>query len=237
MTGMAIERPVFVSTLPAERGQTQLAWAVVLVSALVFLALAPFATVQLGPTWVFIPIYQSALIVNDLITAVLLFGQHAILRSRAVLVLAGGYLFTACMAALHALTFPGLFAPGGLLGAGPQSTAWMYIFWHTGFPLVVIAYDEKTVNFRQICAIDRRPIPILPMSGRLNFGESSPASRLLLPPIWPMIPRNSSGFIPRPSSVHVNVLNLGQPVEMRTLGASASNALLMSSLSAPAGER
>src|SRR5207247_2663361 len=40
----------------------------------------------------------------------------------------------------HMLTFPGLFAPTGLLGAGPQSTAWMYMFWHAGFPACVIAY-------------------------------------------------------------------------------------------------
>lgn len=36
--------------------------------------------------------------------------------------------------------FPGLFSPTGLLGAGPQSTAWLYTFWHAGFPLFVIAY-------------------------------------------------------------------------------------------------
>jgi signal transduction histidine kinase/CheY-like chemotaxis protein len=137
---LAGDKPVFLSTLPADRGQTQLAWAVVLLSALVFLALAPFATVQLAQAWVFIPVYQSALVVNDAITAVLLLGQFAILRSRALLVLAGGYLFTACMAALHALTFPGLFAPAGLFGAGPQSTAWIYMLWHAGLPLAVIAY-------------------------------------------------------------------------------------------------
>jgi signal transduction histidine kinase len=28
----------------------------------------------------------------------------------------------------------------GLLGAGPQSTAWLYMFWHGTFPLAVIAY-------------------------------------------------------------------------------------------------
>jgi hypothetical protein len=27
-----------------------------------------------------------------------------------------------------------------LLGAGPQTTAWLYVFWHGGFPLFVIAY-------------------------------------------------------------------------------------------------
>jgi PAS domain-containing protein len=40
----------------------------------------------------------------------------------------------------HALSFPGLFAPSGLLGAGPQSTAWLYMFWHGGFPLFAIGY-------------------------------------------------------------------------------------------------
>jgi signal transduction histidine kinase/CheY-like chemotaxis protein len=40
----------------------------------------------------------------------------------------------------HGLSFPGLFSPSGLLGSGPQSTAWIYMFWHGGFPLFVIAY-------------------------------------------------------------------------------------------------
>jgi len=134
------ERPVFLSTLPAGRGTNRLALAVVLVSVVIFLALAPFAKVQLPPVFAFIPIYEAALVINDLITAVLLLGQFTLLRSRSLLALAGGYLFTAFMTVAHALTFPGLFSPTGLLGAGPQSTAWLYEFWHVGFPLIVIAY-------------------------------------------------------------------------------------------------
>lgn len=38
------------------------------------------------------------------------------------------------------LTFPGVFTPGGLLGAGLQTTNWLYVLWHAGFPLFVIAY-------------------------------------------------------------------------------------------------
>ena len=68
-------------------------------SAAVFIIAVPVAKVRLSPVWAFIPVYQSALVINDLITAVLLFGQFAILRSRALLVLASGYLFTALMAA------------------------------------------------------------------------------------------------------------------------------------------
>ncbi|WP_235965193.1 response regulator [Caenimonas soli] len=88
----------------------------------------------------FIPVYQSALVVCDLLTAILLWGQYGILRSRALLVLAAGYLFSALMAVAHALSFPGLFAAGGLFGAGRQTTAWLYFLWHGGFPLFVIGY-------------------------------------------------------------------------------------------------
>ena len=90
--------------------------------------------------WAFIPVYQSAIVVNDMVTAGLLLGQYAILRQRPLLVLAGGYLFTGFMAGTHMLTFPGLFAPTGLLGGGDQTTAWLYLFWHGGFPLAVATY-------------------------------------------------------------------------------------------------
>jgi hypothetical protein len=124
--------------LPAGPGERRLALGTVLGSAALFVVAVPLAKVPLAPVFAFIPVYQSALVVNDLITAVLLFGQFGILRSRALLVLAGGYLFTALMASVHGLTFPGLFAPTGLLGAGSQTTAWLYMFWHGGFPLVVV---------------------------------------------------------------------------------------------------
>ncbi|MEP6874898.1 MAG: ATP-binding protein [Burkholderiales bacterium] len=105
-----------------------------------FALLAPFARQPLPQVWAFIPIYESALVLNDLITAVLLIGQFRIERSRAVLVLASGYFFTALATVAHGLSFPGLFAPGGLLSSGPQSTAWLYMFWHGGFPLFVAGY-------------------------------------------------------------------------------------------------
>src|SRR5215510_10242968 len=131
---------VFLSSVPVERSDRRLAFAVVVLSVLFFLGVAPFARRQLPEVWAFIPIYESALAINDLITAVILFIQFHILRSRAVLVLAAGYLFTGLMVVPHALTFPGLFSPTGLIGAGQQSTAWLYMFWHAGFPIAVIGY-------------------------------------------------------------------------------------------------
>ncbi|HET9761879.1 MAG TPA: MASE4 domain-containing protein [Casimicrobiaceae bacterium] len=140
MNGVAdTDTGILLSTLPPGPRQRRLALAVALVSLAAFAALAPFAKLQLPQIWPFIPIYQSAIVINDLITAALLFGQFGILRWRALLALAGGYLFTALMAIVHMLSFPGLFSPSGLL-AGPQTTAWLYMFWHTGFPLAVAGY-------------------------------------------------------------------------------------------------
>ena len=125
---------------PPGRRVKQTARTVAVLSLLVFACLVPFARVPLMPVPAFVPIYESALVLNDLFTAGLLLGQVVITRSRALLVLACGYLFTALLTVGHMLTFPGLFAAQGLLGAGQQSTAWIYMFWHAGFPLSVLAY-------------------------------------------------------------------------------------------------
>ena len=145
-----VEEQPFPSTASPTVNEHRLALAVVLASLVLFLLSVPFARVKLPELWAFIPIYQSALAINDLITATLLFTQFSILRSRALLVLACGYLFTCAMVVVHGLSFPGLFAPTGLLGAGPQTTAWLYAFWHLGFPITVIVYarlkDRKSGN-------------------------------------------------------------------------------------------
>ena len=134
------DRNVFLSTLPATGRDRRAALVVVSISAILFAIAVPFAGMPLAPIPAFVASYQSALAVNDLITAVLLYSQFAILRSRALLLLASGYLFTAGAAVVHALTFPGLFAPDGLFNAGSQTTVWLYMVWHGVFPLLVLGY-------------------------------------------------------------------------------------------------
>src|SRR3954452_12471381 len=137
---MGDERNIFLSTLPATSRDRRAALAVVGVSLVLFVCAVPFAGVPLAAVPAFVASYQSALAINDLITAILLFSQFAVSRSRALLLLASGYLFTAAAAITHALTFPGLFAPSGLLGGGSQTTVWLFMIWHGGFPLLVLGY-------------------------------------------------------------------------------------------------
>src|SRR3982074_2674223 len=135
------EQAFILSNLAPSRAQRRLAVAVVLALLAAFVITAgPLSSVQLGRIDAFIPAYAMAMLVIDSITAVLLFAQFSILRSRALLVIASGYLFTALVVIPWLLTFPGVFTPGGLLGAGLQSTNWLYILWHGGFPTFVMAY-------------------------------------------------------------------------------------------------
>jgi signal transduction histidine kinase/ActR/RegA family two-component response regulator len=137
------------STASASSGERTAAIAVVGVAFLAFIVTIPYVRVPLARVPSFIPAYQAALFIIDLMTSVLLLGQFNRLRSLALLALGAGYLFDAAMILPHTLTFPGVFSPTGLLGAGEQTTAWLYVFWHGGFSLFVLAY----VHFRNNGAV------------------------------------------------------------------------------------
>jgi signal transduction histidine kinase len=104
-----------------------------------FLITGPFSGVQLGAVNAFVAVYATAMFVTDSITAVLLYAQFSILRSRAILVVASGYLFTALIIVPYILSFPGVLAPAGLVG-GVQTAAWLYVTWHCGFAMFVLGY-------------------------------------------------------------------------------------------------
>jgi signal transduction histidine kinase len=108
--------------------------------AIVFVISRPFAGVQLRPIEAFVPIYVTAMFLNGLITAVILFAQFSILRTRALLAIANGYLFLGLMTIPYTLAFPGVFEPGRSLIGGLQSTPWLYILRHCGFAMFVSAF-------------------------------------------------------------------------------------------------
>lgn len=129
--------------LRSSPGRVQKLLAIAIVLAILIaslLTIGPLSTMQPAPVYAFVASYATAMFVTDLTSAFLLFAQFTVLRSRALLVIASGYLFTALVVIPWMLTFPGVFAPTGLLGAGLQSTNSLFIFWHAGFPSFVIAY-------------------------------------------------------------------------------------------------
>ena len=138
---IAPEEDFFVlSSLPPGPAQKWTALAIVLGMLVVgFLVIGPLSDVQLGRVPAFLPMYLMAMFLNDSFTATLLFAQFAISRTLANLVIASGYLFSAIIVIPYSLTFPGVFAPTGVIG-GLQSTAWLFDVWNVGFPMFVIGY-------------------------------------------------------------------------------------------------
>ncbi|MBI1397571.1 MAG: sensor histidine kinase [Betaproteobacteria bacterium] len=134
------EVPILLSSQPADDVQKRVAAIALAATVLVFLLVVPFAHRPLTRHPLFIPVYQPLVVFCDLMTAVLLLSQFATGNARPILVLAGGYLFSALMALFHLLSFPGLFSETGLLGAGPQTTAWLYFLWRVGFVVATLAY-------------------------------------------------------------------------------------------------
>jgi len=131
---------VSLSAVPATAQQRRTAFAVAVVLLMIFCISAPFANVQLPEYSGYLPAIESIVLVNDFITAILLFSQYSVSRSSAILALASGYFYTALIVIPHMLTFPDAFTPTGLLGAGPQTSAWLYYLWGAGPPLGAIAY-------------------------------------------------------------------------------------------------
>ena len=134
------EPQVLLAFMPPSKRQRRVALAIVLVLSIIFVITAPFIYYPLPPVNGFIPAFDTAVFICDLITASLLVAGYTISRSRALLVLASGYLFTALIVIPHALTFLGAFTRTDLLDARSQGTAWLYAVWHFGFALSVLGY-------------------------------------------------------------------------------------------------
>jgi signal transduction histidine kinase len=134
------EQHFILTSLSPGPAQKRLALGIVLILlAALYLITGPLSGIQLGAINAFVAVYATAMLVTDSITAILLYAQFSILRSRAILVIANGYLFTALIIVPYILAFPGVLAPGGLIG-GLQTAAWLYVLWHCGFAIFVIGY-------------------------------------------------------------------------------------------------
>jgi signal transduction histidine kinase len=142
--------PLVIATMPATGRQRTIAVGIIILLAVAAAVIAPFASIQVTRIDAFIPVLQTVLSVVDFITATLLFAQFSILPQRALLALASGYIFSGSFALLQTLTFPGAYAPAGLIGDGFNTPGWLFVLWHTTFPAAILVYalskDESGVS-------------------------------------------------------------------------------------------
>jgi signal transduction histidine kinase len=132
--------PLALFDTPPDRRQV---WFCVAVVGVLYLASLPVLAVggvrlpEIGP---FVPTVDAIMLVGEAVTAAFLYSQASVFRSRALAILASGYVYTALLLIPHALSFPGAFAPKGLFGDGVNSPAWFAILRYPAFALVVILY-------------------------------------------------------------------------------------------------
>jgi PAS domain S-box-containing protein len=131
---------IYLSTLPSSTRARRAALWTLGGFLLLFTVAVPFARIKFPPVPAFIASYQSSLAVVYVITSILLYSQFVVLRSRGILYLANGYLFTAIVIAGYAVTYDDLFVSEQIFFAGPETTIWFYLMWHAGLPAFGLAY-------------------------------------------------------------------------------------------------
>jgi hypothetical protein len=129
-----IQQPWLIAFLPPSKAHRRAALAVSAFLLVAFAISFPSAKVVLPQLEIYIPLVATVMFLNDLMIAGLLLALFSVVRSRALLLLANGYLFTALIVAVYGLVWPRAIHPTGLFGAGPQTPAWLYLTWHAGLP-------------------------------------------------------------------------------------------------------
>jgi PAS domain S-box-containing protein len=131
---------VVLANLPAGPTERRTALVIGLVLLGIGILVVPFGRIQLPESNAGPAVASSLVFLADLITWFLLISQFKIVRSRALLILASGYLFTGAMNVPVLLTMWNQFSPTGLLGAGLQTSLWLALAGFTGYPLAVFFY-------------------------------------------------------------------------------------------------
>ena len=101
----------------------------------------------------FMTAFAAAISITQLLTAYLLLTQ---LRLRAIefAPLAAAYFFGGLIVIPQAMTFPDAGGAIEALAANPQSSTWLWVFWHAGFPIFILAYVAVT-RWRKVETLSR----------------------------------------------------------------------------------
>lgn len=152
----ATDFPLAIAALPIDATQRRIALGVMIAILFIQLASAPFAHLPVAHIDSFIPVLQSVLCILHLITAALLFSQYSVRPRFAMLAIASGYVSSGLFAFAQSLAYPGAYSAGVILG-NADTAAWLFVLWHTTFPLTAIIY-ALTKDAKDVAPSSRPPI-------------------------------------------------------------------------------
>jgi diguanylate cyclase (GGDEF)-like protein len=113
---------------------------IAIVLSILTILLLPYARTGWPAVPAFLPAYQGVLIVTYLVTAYLIHMQFQATRTLSLLYLSATCVYTAGVLTAQFLSFPNAFEPNVQLLGGPQSTIWLWAYWHVGPALGILLY-------------------------------------------------------------------------------------------------
>lgn len=92
---------------------------------------------EMGPSPTFLPAVLAVVACFDVLSVYLLIGEHHDTGDRRSLAMAVAYLWSLVVMTGYALAFPGVVSVAAPLAVTPSVAPWLYVCWHTGFPLLL----------------------------------------------------------------------------------------------------
>ncbi len=128
-----------------------------------------------------------------------------------------GTLYTAVIVLLQLLSFPGVVASGRVLGAGPETTTWLWTFWHLGPPTCALAYALALRGGRPVLVAPGRARPAA-ATAVLAAAAAAGASALAATAGLPWLPHQVTGD----DYSALTTSGVGPAVQLLTLAALAT---------------
>jgi PAS domain S-box-containing protein len=123
-------------------------------------AVEPEASTQLHAQTTFIPIMLALVGCFSVLSIVLLVGQFRDTGGPRALALAAAYVFSLMTLLGWAAAFPGVFGRIGTIGAVPSTAPWLWVIWHTGFPVLLAVALLPLPRTLSSCVVPRRRTPL-----------------------------------------------------------------------------
>ncbi|CAB3664183.1 sensor domain-containing diguanylate cyclase [Trinickia soli] len=121
------------SATKTQRAAAVIAAAVMLCGAVL---VWPHARAQGVVVQPFMPIFATSVAIAEGLTGFLLWTQFRASGRLIFVALACAYAFTSVAVVFHLLVYPGVFSANGLLGAGRQTSIWIWLIWRAGYALL-----------------------------------------------------------------------------------------------------
>ena len=165
-------------------------------SALLLAAVAALSVPVLDQPWGVRPWFQAmylcgVILLKGLIALFLALQFLAGSPGKALAWLSSGYVFTAVIAAMIFLTFPGILDQPLVSGAGEEQVAvWLWILWHAGFPafiLLALAAKAPAEGRPRPGVVARSPADLLPVAAGAGLALAGSGWLIAHPDLLPVI--------------------------------------------------